>query len=274
MINSILKAVHVLEAFTPERPRLSLAELAELTGYPKTTVYTIAATLVHSDLLEKTNEHYAVGRAVIRLGPAVRLNAELRDRAAPVLRELAEKSRESVYLAIPDGDMILYLYAIESSHRLAARSAIGDREHYHSTGVGKAMLAFMDEGRISSIVESVGLPSATENSITDVGSLERELALVAENGIALDTCENERFSYCIAAPIFDHRSTVLAACSVSGNSEALFEGRLEEMTEAVLAAADQVSRRMGYVPTRPGRSGSRFHGSRLERSRLTTVTGV
>ena len=250
MINSILKAVELLKAFSPEHPRRSLAELTEITGYPKTTIYTIAATLVHVGFLEKTAEHYSVGRALIRFGPSVRLNAELRDRAAPLLRELAERIRESVYLAVPDGDKILYVYAIESSHRLAARSAIGDREYYHTTGVGKAILAFMDESERSAILESTGLPQVAENSITEKDTLDMELAVVVEHGIAVDRCENEAYSYCVAAPIFDHRSTVMAACSVSGNSETLLTERLVETAQAVVAAADQVSRRMGYVPNR------------------------
>ena len=268
MINSILKAVELLRAFSPEHPRRSLAELTAITGYPKTTIYTIAATLVHAGFLEKVGEHYAVGRALIQLGPSVRLNAELRDRAAPILRKLAERNRESVYLAVPDGDKILYVYAIESSHRLAARSAIGAREHYHTTGVGKAILAFMDESERAAIVDSTGLPQATESSITEKSTLDLELAVVAEHGIAFDRCENEPYSYCVAAPIFDHRSTVMAACSVSDNSETLLTERLGETVQAVVAAADQISRRMGYVPNRSRTPETMRHNLDRMRSQL------
>jgi DNA-binding IclR family transcriptional regulator len=161
MINSVLKAVEILEAFSPDRPRYTLSALAEQTGYPKTTLYTIAATLVHAGMLERVGDEYALGKRVVRLSQSVRVNVEIRDRAAPILRELADATRESVYLTVPDDEWVLYVYAIESSHRLLARTAIGDRAHFHSTSVGKAMLAFMPADEVERIVSAAGLPAMT-----------------------------------------------------------------------------------------------------------------
>ena len=250
MINSVLKAIALLEAFTPEHPRRTLAEFAQITGYPKTTIYTLAATLVKGGLLEKSNESYSLGTAVIRMTQAVRINVELRDRAAPILRELADKTRESVYLTIPDGNYVLYNYAIESTHRLTARSALGDQAHYHSTSVGKAILAFMEPDDRSRLIDSTGLPAITQNTITDRARLEEELARTHQRGYSIDRSENEPGTFCIGAPIFDDRRSVIASCSVSGNSERVITELLPTFEPILLDAADQISRRMGYVPLR------------------------
>lgn len=251
MINSLIKAVRILEAFSPEKPRRSLGELAEATGYPKTTVYTLAATLVHTGLLERVGEAYAVGNAVVRLSQSSRVYVELRDRAAPILRELADETDQSVYLTVPDGSMVLYVYAIESSHRLEARSAIGDHAYFHSTSVGKAMLAFMDHDQRSRILAERGLPARTPNTVTDVNAIELELDQIRRQGFSVDHSENEDNTFCLGAPIFDHEGRVIAACSISGDSETLITDGLRVASARVRAAADQISRRMGYVPQRP-----------------------
>lgn len=251
MIQSILKASRILDAFSVSSPRLSPAQLAAITGYPKTTLYTLAATLVHVGLLERAEDSYVLGRRVVRLTQAARVNVEIRDRAAPVLRELADATRESVYLAVVDGTWVLYLYAVESSHRLAARSAIGDRAHYHATGVGKAMLAFMDPDERGRILSAHGLPAVTATTITDPKRLENELGLIRERGYSTDKEENEGSTFCVGAPIFDHLGFVIGAASVSSNSETLVSTLLDATAAGVLDAADRISRRMGYVPSRP-----------------------
>ena len=251
MINSLIKAMRILEVFTPERPRRSLGELAEASGYPKTTLYTLAATLVHVGLLERVGDAYALGKGVIRLSQAVRVNVELRDRAAPILRELADSTDQSVYLTVPDRGYVLYVYAIESSHRLQARSAIGDHAHFHSTSVGKAMLAFMDEESRAAVIRDRGLPRMTEATITAKTKLEKDLEEIRQRGFSIDRSENEPQTYCIGAPIFDHGGGVVGACSVSGDDPTLIEERAEEAGARVRGAADQISRRMGYVPQKP-----------------------
>ena len=254
MINSVLKAVQLLEAFSPEHPRRSLAEFAEITGYPKTTIYTLAATLVRCGLLEKEGDSYALGLGVIRLTQSVRVNVELRDRAAPLLRELADHARESVYLAVPNDDRILYIYAIESSHRLSSRSALGDRAYYHSTSVGKAMICFMDAEERSRILGLTGLPAVTANTIVDPDEFAREVQETVSRGYAIDRSENEVGTYCLGAPILDSRGRVIAACSVSGNTDQILDGARPPLVAPLLEAADQISRRMGYVPTRGRRT--------------------
>src|SRR5690606_23948422 len=120
----------------------TVTDISRRLNMPKSTAHNLLTTLLSDGFIEKTdNDSYALGTAVIMLTQKVRVNVELRDRAAPYLRELADQCDESVYLALPHGDSVLYIYAIESSRRLIARTAVGDLAHLHSTGVGKAILA-------------------------------------------------------------------------------------------------------------------------------------
>lgn len=249
MIKAVAKAIDIMGTFSPSQPRLTLAEIARRLGLPKSTVHNLLATLLASGFVEKLDDdYYALGTAIIALSQAVRVNVELRDRAAPLLRKLADDCRESVYLTVFDKNHSLYIYAVESSRRLLARTAVGDRVPLHCTSVGKAILSTLSKKEVEDIVARIGLPAFTPATITDLDALHAELADTRTRGYAIDTGEHETGVYCIGAPIFSVRGSVIGACSISGTDPALIHDRLEELSPLVANTAQEISRRMGYVP--------------------------
>jgi DNA-binding IclR family transcriptional regulator len=251
MINSVLKAIDILQAFSPSEPRLTLAEIAGRLGMPKSTTHNLLATLLSCGFVEKVDaDRYALGTAVVALTQAVRVNVELRDRAAPLLRDLADQCRESVYLTVLDGDYGLYIYAVESPNRLMARTAVGDRAHLHCTSVGKAMLAYLPEAEVEAIVARVGLPASSARTIARLDDLREELAATRARGFAIDKQEHELRTFCIGAPIFDASGRAIAACSISGADPEILGRRLAELSQRVREVAQEASRRMGFVPPR------------------------
>ncbi len=251
MIQSVLKAIDILSAFGTSTPRLTLAELSDRLGMPKGTVHNLLATLISRGFIEKTHEgEYALGTTIVALTQTVRINVEFRDRAAPLLRELADSCRESVYLTALDSDYALYIYAVESPHRLLARTAIGDRAPLHCTSVGKAMLSNLSRDQVDAIVGRVGLRAFTVRTITDADTLHTELTRVREQGYAVDNAEHENGLYCIGAAIYNHRGDVIGACSVSGADPEILGSRLQDLSVGVMQTAQSVTQRMGYVPKR------------------------
>lgn len=250
MINSIKKAVQVMNLFSAVEPRLTVTEVSRRLDMPKSTAHSLLATLLSEGFVEKVDhDSYALGTAVIKLTQKVRVNIEIRDRAAPHLRELADRCDESVYLALRDGDFVLYLYAIESSRRLIARTAVGDRAHLHSTGVGKAILASLADEEVSDILTRVGLPGVTPYTITDRDRLQTALNETRMRGYSFDSQENELHNYCIGTALFDSAGQVVGACSVAGTDPQIIEARSEELSSHLLDAALTISRNLGYVPS-------------------------
>jgi DNA-binding IclR family transcriptional regulator len=251
MINSVLKAVKILNLFHASETRLSLAEISQRLDIPKSTAHNLLNTLLSQRFIEKVDgDLYALGTAPLALTQKIRVNVEIRDPAAPLLRELADYSRESVYLTVKDGDQALYIYAVESPQRLLARTAVGDRVPLHCTSVGKAMLAFLPDRAVDEIVDRVGLPTFTENTLDDLETLKEDLAKTRQNGYSVDEEEHEKKTYCVGAPIFDRKGQVIAACSISGSSPDIVSDKLADLSGHVVHAAQEISRRMGYVPTR------------------------
>jgi DNA-binding IclR family transcriptional regulator len=251
MIHSVVKAIRVLNLFSAAEPRLSLAAISSRMQMPKSTVHNMLHTLLALGYIEKVDgDHYALGTAPLGLTQRMRVNVEVRDPAAPLLRALADATHESVYLTVLDGDFALYIYAVESPQRLEARTAVGDRAHLHCTSVGKAILAYLDEEVRAAILQRQGQPAFTAATITDPAALDGELAATRSRGYSLDGQEHERGTWCVGAPFFDAQGTVLGACSVSGADPEITGRRRPAIARDVLYAAQQISRLMGYVPAR------------------------
>ncbi|MCA9904304.1 MAG: IclR family transcriptional regulator [Anaerolineae bacterium] len=243
-----------MELFGDDHPRLTIKEISERLDMPKTTVFNILNTLQTQGYIEKLeNAEYALGSSIISLGQKARVNIEVRDRAAPLLRELANRVRESIYLTVRDGDFSLYIYAIESSQRLMARTAMGDRVHMHCTGVGKATLAFLPHETVQEIVGRVGLPKRTDNTIIDMSRLQEELQVTRKRGYSIDNCEIEPNTFCVGAPIFDAHGKVIGSCSISGNHPDIVGIQRDDFADAIMRVAEEISRRIGYVPVRATR---------------------
>ncbi len=259
MINSVLKAIRVLRVFSAAEPTLTLAEISNRLEMPKSTTHNLLNTLLSEGFIEKVDKDaYALGTAIIPLTQNVRVNVELRDRAAPLLRQLADECRESVYLTVHDNDRALYIYAVESSKRLLARTAVGDRAPLHCTSVGKAILAHLPKKEIASLLSRIPLVASTANTITDIDSLQEELARTRERGYAIDREEHERSTFCLGAPIFDERANVIGACSISGADPAIVGERIGELSACVMETAEEISRRMGFVPASMARVNARY----------------
>ena len=206
MVNSIIKATQILELFSAEKPRWSIKEVSAVLGFPKSTVHNILKTLVSEGFVEQTEDDlYSVGTRVVMLTKKVRVNIEIRDRAAPLIRRLTDACRESVYLTVLQGDRVLYIYAIESSQRLRARSALGELAYLHCTGVGKALLSTFSDEAIKALATRAGLPAFTEHTLIDLDDLLADMVETRKRGYSIDTQEHEIGHYCLGAPIYDHR---------------------------------------------------------------------
>lgn len=249
MIHSITKALDILGLYSAQKPRLSLTEISQSLAIPKSTAHHILATLLSYGYIERVeNDEYALGTRIITLTQNARVNIEIRDRAAPLLRQLADSSKESTYLTVRENGHVLYIYALESPRRLLARTAVGERVPMYCTSVGKAILSCLKQEEVEDIIARSELHPFTENTLTSLESLLEDLRLTQERGYALDHAEHESNVYCIGAPIFGGDTNVVGACSVSGIDPEIIGSRLEELSNQVVLAAQEISRRMGYVP--------------------------
>ena len=249
-LSSVANAIRLTKAFSENEYEMGISALATRLGLAKSTVHRLATTLVEYDILEQNREtgKYRLGLALFELGTLVRRKMDAAGAAQEEIHQLAQATGETVQLAILDHLSVLYIRIRESRQAVRLSSGLGSRAPAHCTGVGKALLAFQPIEVVQQVIEQ-GLKRFTPNTITDSDMLLSELASIRARGYAIDDEEIEVGLRCIAAPIRDHSGQVVAAISVAAPVQRMTKKQVQGTTPTVVAAAEAISRRMGFLPT-------------------------
>jgi len=249
-LSSVANAVRLTKAFSEQEYEMGISALAMRLGLAKSTVHRLATTLVEYDMLEQNREtgKYRLGLAFFELGTLVRRKMDAATEAQGEIHALADASGETVQLAILDHLTVLYIRIRESRQAIRMSSGLGSRAPAHCTSVGKALLAFQPPEVVQQVIDA-GLKRYTVNTIVDGEALKTELATIRARGYALDDEEIELGLRCVAAPIRDHSGQVIAAISVAAPVQRMSKKIVQSTIPSVVAAADAISRRLGYIPT-------------------------
>ncbi|MDK2823537.1 MAG: IclR family transcriptional regulator, regulon repressor [Clostridia bacterium] len=246
-IQSVDRALQIMEVFSSEKRELGVTEIAQSLGIHKSTVFGLLATLENRGYVEQNLENgkYKLGLKLFELGNLVQEGMDLRSLAAPFIAELVDKYGETVHLVIHDKGEVVYIDKRESLSNIRILSRVGSRLPMHCTGVGKCLLAFMAEEDIQLVIKK-GLRPFTPNTIIDAEKLKQELATIRNNGYAFDLEEIEMGLRCVAAPIKNHKGEVIAAISLSGPSMRMDEEKMLQLIEPIKTAALKISRSLGF----------------------------
>lgn len=202
----------IIGAFDGFDGPLTLHELTERTGLPKSTVHRMVDQMASIGWIERDIAGYRIGMRLFEIGGLAERHRRLSDVAHPHLHALSVATGFAVQMAILDGSEVVYLERIPvRDFRLPTRQ--GGRQPAYCTALGKAMLAFDEEAAAD--VLSQELPERTPRTLTDHHELELELARIADEGLALDHQESYEGLACVAAPL-RNSGRAIGAVSVTG----------------------------------------------------------
>jgi DNA-binding IclR family transcriptional regulator len=254
-VRSVRRAVRILEAFR-EGSSHTVTGLARELALPKSSVYELVSTLASEGLLvkEDSTNRYRLGLRLVELARAADDDLEVHQVAHPLIEKLRDELNETVQLTVLDGEEILYVDGCESARQLRTFFQFGDRAPLHCTALGKAILANLPSEQRERYLRRRALKAFTPGTLTDPAALRRELDRTAARGYSVDDMEHEEDVRCVGAPIRDRDGRTFASISVSGPAHRLKPGRDREIAGRVMAAAEEISRALGY---RPGKGGSR-----------------
>jgi len=240
-------AIQLLKVFSEEQVDIGISELSRRLGVAKSTVHRLAATLAAEGLLEqdRETEKYRLGIALFRLGALVRRRMDISSQGRPFIYELREKTNETVHLAILDGTEIMYVYNLESTQAIRARSDLGVRKPAYCTAEGQAILAFQPPDVLDRILAR-GLAPRTPQTIIDPTELKKRLAAVRQRGCAIEDEESELGMRCIAAPLHNDAGEVVAAIGLAGPVSRLSKKALATFIPHVIETAAAISARLGH----------------------------
>lgn len=241
------RAILVLDALAKEDHGLSLAELDNRLDLHKSTLHRLIMVLERHRLISRNpqNGNYILGIKLFELGSKAVPQRLLLRHAQTYLEKLVYETGETAHLCILDDGEVLYLEKVESSHSMRISSSIGNRNPVHTSAVGKALLAYLDEDEVDSILKKRGLKAYTRNSITSATQLKKELSEVRKQGYAIDDEEGTEGVRCIGAPIKDHLGNVIASISIAGPSFRVTKENIPVIAKCVMTIADQLSREVG-----------------------------
>lgn len=212
-VQSVDRAIDLLEILTDVGGDATLSELATSTGLPLPTIHRLMRTLVNRGYARQLpSRRYTLGPRLIRLGESA--GRQLGAGARPHLERVARELGETANMAMIDRDMAVYVAQASSSHSMRMFTEVGRRVYCHCTGVGKMVLAQLSDATVREIVARTGMPAATDLSITNVEDLLVELARIRERGYAVDDGEQEIGVRCFAVAVPD--APTPSAVSVSG----------------------------------------------------------
>jgi DNA-binding IclR family transcriptional regulator len=210
----LARTLQLLDAFSAERPAMTLSELARRTGLPLSTVHRMLAGLVEWGALERGDDGcYRVGLRLWEVGSLAPRGQGLRERALPFLEDLSQITRENVQLAVREGSEVVFVERIAGTGAVPVLTRVGGRFALTATGVGLVLLAHAPPD-VQEEVLAAPVDRFTPRTVTDPVVLRRMLADVRTSGFAVSDRQVTMDALSVAAPVYDGHGVVVAAVSL------------------------------------------------------------
>ena len=247
-VQSIDRAVAILDCFSEEKKELKLSEISERLGLNKSTVHGIISTLKYHGFISQDEEtqKYKLGIRFVQFGDLVINSMNIRNAAVPVIDAVCEKIEETVHVAMLDGLDVVWIEKRECTKSIKTSTKIGARLPAYTTADGKIIICYQNKDKIKNYLPK-RIPQYTNNTITNKGEFIKKLEEMKKNGYTIDNEEYVEGLKCVAAPIFDHDGKVRFSLSTTGPAFRMNEERIKELIVIIKEAANEISHRIGYM---------------------------
>lgn len=248
-IKSLGKAIDVIFAFTREKPALTVEEISQALGFPRSTTYRLIATLREKGIVRQRpgTDSYMLGARVLQLGDVVRLSLDLRHTALPFMQLLLRMSRETVVLVVPTDNQATYLEMLESPEPMRVIPSDGMSYPLHCGSTRRILLAHMEPEFQEQYLRG-RLRRYTPGTLVDKGSLRADLAQIRKRGYATSNQEIYPGARSLAVPVRDATECVIASVGIVGPAQRLTDERMEKLLPTLLECVEGISVALGARP--------------------------
>ncbi|BBU38955.1 IclR family transcriptional regulator [Aeribacillus pallidus] len=250
MSEVIRKTVLLLQTIQPNenKEEWSTTEISKKLGIPVQTVHRLLTCLEEYGFVYKNKQtrKFRLGLTLLQLGLSIRDNLSVRNAAVPIMEKLAQKTKESVYLTVPEGCEGVFIDCVDSPHWLRIVEPIGMRLPLCVGASKKVILAYLEEKTRSQVIKDL----VKNGRIKDVDHLHRHLMLIRKHGYCISFGETTEGTASVAAPIFSWENKVIASLSVAGPETRFTKDELAGLISTTIRAANEISEELGWVPNR------------------------
>jgi len=224
-----------------------VTEIAAELGVNKSTASRLLDTLKKHDMVQvdPATKKYRLGFRILYLGEGIKRNINVIATARPFLSQLCDELNESVHLCAFNNGTVYVVDQVRSKSVYNLSANVGMAEPLHSSSVGKCILAFKPPAMVEQLLKDYQFTAYTPRTITNLNDLMKHLAVIREQGYAIDNEELTPGVRCIAAPIYNYRGNVNYSLGVSGPTSHIKPSTLDRYVSALLSASNQISVSLG-----------------------------
>jgi DNA-binding IclR family transcriptional regulator len=240
MIQSVERAIAILRCFE-DREELGVTEISTLVGLNKSTAFGLINTLRNEKLLQadERSGKLRLGLGLLRLSENVK--HDLRNICSSYINQLLFTTKETVNLAIRDGDNAIFIEKKESPQIMRISTTVSQPIPLYCTAAGKAILAGLEDIEIDDYLKRVQLTPFTEKTVRSTTALWEQLRRIRTEGCAFDEEELAYGIICVAVPLIGSNKKIAGGISVTGPSVRMTGAKQTEVKELLLKAAGEIN---------------------------------
>lgn len=246
---AISRSIDILEYIAHQKEGVTLATLSKELSLPKSSVFDIVHTLAEKKMLRfhEDSKSYFLDLKTFEIGNAYLSKNDIHALARPFLKDISKKTGETVFLAMENNGMIVYLDKVEGSSPTRTTCSIGDRNMMYCTGLGKAILATYPLEKVRMVTGGGNLQSHTSNTLKNFAQLIENLEEIRKRGYSIDNQEDNDYVFCVAGPIMNAGNKCVAAISISCIYTPAIQEKIDFYSQLITGAALEISGRLGYL---------------------------
>lgn len=250
LVKPVVRGMDVLELLS-KQGSFTLDQVASRTKIPRTSVFRLLNTLEALRYVERENikgmDCWSLGLRLLTLTNAKLSQLDLTKRVRAIMEDLAERTDTCVQLCVLYYGRVMYIDHVKRPKPLTMYAEVGTQLPINVCAPGMVLAAALREKELDRLLSEQAFPKNTPNTPTDPNGLRKILKKVARQGFAIDNQQTAIGVRCVAAPILDYNNRVIAALNITGSLSTISDERIPTLVKQVKAAAEEASKRMGYV---------------------------
>jgi len=246
LVLSVEKALKIIDLFRHEK-RMNLTEISGILNLPKSTAFGLIATLEKYGYLEQELDtgKYQLGITFLEMGGMFSSRLDIYKEVKPIMEKISKQYGGNVHMTKLLGNEVVYIDNIEPSNSIIVKTRIGSRAPANCTSTGKAFLACLSDAKLESLFPENHLVKLTKNSISNITTLKKQLALIRERGYSIDNQESILGVKGVGAVCRSLSGKPIFGISLARLSEQFSADLVEEIGKLLKIETELLSKRLG-----------------------------
>lgn len=217
LIVGLQKGLAIVQLFSREFPRLTVPQVAKMSGLTPSAARRFLLTLLHERYLETDGRHYWLTPKTLRLGQAYVDSARFPRMVRPVVEYIASRSEEHASVGVIDDDELVYIARSNHTPFSSTSVRLGERVPVYCTAGGRLWLASLPEAECIAVLQRLKREQRTPYTTTGIPELMDKIADVRQQGYATVEKEFEVGMLVLAVPLTDREGLYWGALSITSH---------------------------------------------------------